>query len=467
MPRKACVIALCLVALLAGCKKKAEPGEQTTEVSKDVQLAPAGMTELDIEIEGRALFITIRPVSVGDYVAFLQQTGQPVPAALASGFEEAGAAVAPVDGLSLDQARAYGTWQLMRLPTAEEWEHAGEVVGREAYPWGEELSAGQSRPGAKLFLVRDWESGSQGEQQARQAREQLLGKLRVQHLNRIAALKGQVEKLVEAGSERLDEKWRQLKPKLSGVVEDTKELADLGVREEIQAKILEVLAEVGREKLKIADLQVSDATPEAVAEAVQQYEQFLAEQRNSVQQRTDELLAVCGRAQETAFELKEKLDQAGLDLVERFNVIAEPILLDAGEQLRQLESLEKLLGVQERLEGLLQKLEAAEGELTGMLGKMEQEADARTAALKDQMEAQAGQQEAAAKVAEMQKTIAEISDHIEKQFAHEPQLYQQMAELLDAAARRKALAIEAGELQRTLEAFGQDEADVEETPVPE
>ena len=465
MPRKACVIGLCLVALLAGCKKKTEPGDQTTEVSQDVHLPPAGMTQLTIE--GQALFITKKPVSVADYVAFLQQTGQPAPAALASGLEQAGAAVAPVDGLSLDQALAYGKWQLMRLPTAEEWEHAGEVVGREAYPWGEELTAGQPRPGAKLFLVRDWESGSQAEQQARQAREESLGKLRAQHLTRIAALKGQVEEFVEAGSERLDGKWKQLKPKLSGVVQDTKELADLGAREEIREKILEVLGEDGRQKLKIADLQVSDATPEAVAEAVQQYEQFLAGQRNSVQKRTDELLAACGKAQETAFELKEKLDQAGLDLVERFNVVAEPILLDAGEQLGRLESLEKLLAVQERLEGLLKKLEAAEGELTGLLAEMEQEAVGRAAELKKQIEALAGEGEAAAKVAEMQKKITEISDHIEKQFAHEPQLYQQMAGLLDAAARRKALATEADELKKTLNAFEPAEADAEETPVPE
>jgi serine/threonine protein kinase len=86
-------------------------------------------------VELPAFALGRRPVTRGEYHTYLCARGDgPPEAPLDPG--------APVQGVTLEQARAYATWQAgrlgrpLRLPTADELEKAGRNVQGWRYPWG-------------------------------------------------------------------------------------------------------------------------------------------------------------------------------------------------------------------------------------------------------------------------------------------------------------------------------------------
>jgi serine/threonine protein kinase/formylglycine-generating enzyme required for sulfatase activity len=70
------------------------------------------------------------------YKKFTDATGQKPPAYWANGRIPPGKENHPVVGVSIEDAKAYATWALKRLPTEEEWEYAARGTKAANYPWG-------------------------------------------------------------------------------------------------------------------------------------------------------------------------------------------------------------------------------------------------------------------------------------------------------------------------------------------
>ncbi|MDP6107759.1 MAG: hypothetical protein QGI33_04910, partial [Candidatus Brocadiia bacterium] len=79
MLRKSVALMLCVVALAGGCRKKT-PEDGTTGESVPAVAAPAGFVHVDADEP--KVSITSRPITVGQFVEFLRETGQNVPGAL-------------------------------------------------------------------------------------------------------------------------------------------------------------------------------------------------------------------------------------------------------------------------------------------------------------------------------------------------------------------------------------------------
>jgi len=181
MARRSCVVAICIVLLAFGCKKKQqEPAEQPRPEPPAI-VAPLGFAHIPGTMP--PVFISEKPVTVGQYRLFCEETGEP-----ATAVAEAAEDDAPVSGLSLAQARRYAVWQLARLPTAEEWRLAAAIVGTAPYPWAEEPGEQEVREGARLFLVREWTEGSPAQEAARQRREALAREILTARAEEVAAL---------------------------------------------------------------------------------------------------------------------------------------------------------------------------------------------------------------------------------------------------------------------------------------
>jgi formylglycine-generating enzyme required for sulfatase activity len=109
-----------LVELPPGSYALGEPGEERTR-----RLGP--------------VLIGRWPVVNAHVWRFLEATGRPVPAAVASD----ALADHPATGLSLADAEAFCAWaseelgRPVRLPTADEWEAAARGTDRRSWPWGD------------------------------------------------------------------------------------------------------------------------------------------------------------------------------------------------------------------------------------------------------------------------------------------------------------------------------------------
>ncbi|MBK9715910.1 MAG: SUMF1/EgtB/PvdO family nonheme iron enzyme [Kouleothrix sp.] len=121
---------------------------------KEMVLVPAGPFVLGAERSHRTLdqpahqvvlpafYIDRAPVTVAEYLRFVQATGHKPPRLLFPGPRPLDFERHPVTGVSWHDARAYAAWAGKRLPTEAEWEKAASwdpaAAAKRRYPWGDE-----------------------------------------------------------------------------------------------------------------------------------------------------------------------------------------------------------------------------------------------------------------------------------------------------------------------------------------
>lgn len=178
-PRAVCT-AVALVCALAALPPllAAPPTNSSTPAADEMILVPTGERTVGTSLEERqalarrfgcdptwlnddlekhsvrlpAYWIDRRPVTNGQYAAFVAATGARAP--WAGGSFAPGTADHPVVDVTLFEAEAYAKWSGKRLPTAEEREVAAQGDKPGLFPWGDNWPGpAQARPKA---AIPDW-----------------------------------------------------------------------------------------------------------------------------------------------------------------------------------------------------------------------------------------------------------------------------------------------------------------------
>lgn len=104
------------------------------------------------EAEVEPFYIDVHPVTVQQYAAFLDATGNTKPRFW--GQESYSGPEQPVVGVSWEDAQAYARWAGKQLPTEAQWEFAARGQENRPYPWGNEApNAIRANYGEQLSMV--------------------------------------------------------------------------------------------------------------------------------------------------------------------------------------------------------------------------------------------------------------------------------------------------------------------------
>ncbi|MDP6439908.1 MAG: SUMF1/EgtB/PvdO family nonheme iron enzyme [Candidatus Brocadiia bacterium] len=447
MLRKSVMLILCVVALAGACRKKTPEDEPTGKPVPPVA-APAGFVHVDTDEP--KVSITSRPITVGQFVEFLRETGQDVPNAL---LPEAAKMSDPVMGLTLDQARAYATWRMLRLPTAKEWEAALEIVGSVPYPWAEGRDG--PRAGAKLHLVLGWQEGSPGELQAEQEKEELMEGFRETFSDSIRQAKEKADALAGQYSEEVSAAWQEAKPVIFELLEKNKAAVREATRTEALRQSIAFLEDIADKKGFAAIQKAAERPLEEVEAAIEAYEDYLAEQRISIQSAVEQFQAGNQALQQTAVDMRTRLERSGEALAGHFkeggDVLAER-LRDLENDLSSAPSVRNLgVRAEEVFRGLADDMREFIVKLRGMVEAPDVDAqDEEVARLTASFEA-------------VKAKLAALDEHVGKAFLNESELLNGLDELLSAGSLKKGLEAEIAELNKLLDAFdGAEETEVDE-----
>ena len=459
MVRRLCVLSMCLAVLFAtACKKKTEPPEPPPEPGVAASLPGI------VQVPGTrpAVFISMGAVTVGEYLDFLRTTGQPVPPRLAA---EQVSLDAPVEGLTLTEAQRYATWMMMRLPSASEWGKASEIVGGVPYPWGDELAPDEPRQAAKLFLVREWATGSdsEGEQRASQDKQALTDAMLAQQKEQISQIKGRIDAAAAAAGTLVAQEWEQAKPNLFTALQQKKDYAELMARKELNGNVLHILRnEVGEEKQKLIGLKAQEATQDKINQASDHYKQSLADWRKQIEEKKQLLQETNRQLQDKALELKQNIEAVGRQLSDKLEAETK----DVTDQLAaEASSLETALSLRKQLEASEERLQKAEEASRSALHRMGDSVVAGTEKLGQKIQELREQlNEQQGTISTVQESIKSLSTHIDKQFDDEAFLFQDLERLTTQGALKRGLDAEIGELQEALKLLAGPEEKPAETP---
>ncbi|MEF8788051.1 MAG: SUMF1/EgtB/PvdO family nonheme iron enzyme, partial [Planctomycetota bacterium] len=327
MVKKILIIAAVAAVFAAGCRRKTpsdgENGEEkqkqqqekttTGQEKKEKQAGqepepPSGMARIE-GVGDETIFIRKEPVTVQEYVDFRESTGRPVP----DRFSGPGVDTdRPVTGLSLRQARRLATWMLGQLPSAREWQAAPNSVASGTYPWRIEQGEDTPRPGAKVYIVKHYRPGSEGEQQARQRREKMLSELLQDRREEVQKLRKQVTSDLQDIESNWQEVWQQYKTAFFNHLELQAQAARRQARKTRKQTVATILNRVRERKIQnLIRLQQSDASSQEMQQAVEKYRNFLSTQVQQVQDKRKALEEQMGGMSDRVLNMKQKVENAG------------------------------------------------------------------------------------------------------------------------------------------------------------
>lgn len=449
MLRKMAILSVVVAVLVPACEKRTPPEKPDDKRASLEQQTPEGMTVLPVQ-PGAPVFITRQAVSGGAYSEFLKATGVAPKRSLDS--------EKPILGLSLNEASAYATWRLMRLPTAREWEQGRHIVGAAPYPWGAEVSAETHREMAQLFLVKDYLPGSDGEKGAQQKKKELIRGLFREHHKEIEGLRAELQKQVERHKVEQQQWWRTYKLALFELVQQKRELAQLeSLKARLQA-VISLLEQVEKEKMKLVRLKTSEASDAAVEKAAEEYKKFLAAQREAVGKVVRDLQMTNKKLQNEGLALKKKLEEAGAKMLSEAGKAGERAVQEAAAKVQDFEAARV---AREKLEKVAEALRGARvppfdlKSLKVLAEKVEK--------LKKRVQELTASQQVAGRIKTLRERIARFSDHLKKQFLNEKLLFKDLDDMAEGKARQTALEKELEELKATVKTLkppteGQKEA---------
>ena len=221
MLRRMLPVAICAALLVTGCEKKEEKPPTPVRVTRPASRTPAGMVSISA---AQPVFIATKPLTIGQYIQYLEGTGQDVPVQwqdVLPGSPEAGRSAV---GLTQTEARRCAVWHLKRLPTREEWARAAEVVKPRPYPWNEDGSP--VAPSAEVYLVQGYDTQSADDLlEARREKEGLADTILNEYLAEIEALGENLRGEIKAERARRQLAWEEVKPVFFALLDKERGLA--------------------------------------------------------------------------------------------------------------------------------------------------------------------------------------------------------------------------------------------------
>jgi hypothetical protein len=414
---------LTLAMIFPGCRKEEETGELSEAEQQERQIeSPNGYTA--IPDTSPTLFITNKPVQIGDYVEYLEKMGQDVPPQLRDADPSE-----PVRGLSQAEAEKLAIYCLSRLPTEDEWQKAKRMVGDNPYPWPSE----STDDGSVVFLVRDWREGDPGQRNAEKAREELLKSRLAELKTNIAEIKQKLVNATENAVATINQRWTEIKPELFAAIEGAKKAVQANAKAEKAESALEILERIHQQKVKVVALQIDEATDEKLAAAGENYRTFLSERRNEIQKVKSDIM-------DRNRELSERLRESKKNIEDTVNSLHNSL----GVYLNKADELEV-----EDVDGMKDAV-ALYGEIKALLAQLNSEKEQAIQIL-DQLNAKAqelsGLSEADVKqdttkleaISEIKQKIMALNKHLDMKIDHESQLFTELDELLEQSARMQGM----------------------------
>jgi len=435
------VAAVCAALFASGCEKKEPKAAPPVRVARPAVRAPAGMVPV---MEGAAVFIATRPLAVGQYVAYLEGTGQDVPPQwqeLQPGSPDAGL---PAVGLTRAEARRCAVWHLKRLPTAEEWRTASEVVSPRPYPWHDDGSP--VAPSAEVFLVQGYPSHSPEEMKARRDRDELAQTILEEYLAETEALAARTRDQLAAERARRERAWQELKPAFFALLDREKELARERATRQGHREALDVVNRLAADKGQLAiKLKVGDLSAEQADAAAEQYGRQLAEARAKAQQARERLQNALDAAQQQVVELSAAFERLGVARAGEGLAEIEQMLADAAGR---PETISLAAALKLRLEAAAGRVKAAAAAVSALpdLEGIQQQA----ARVEEQM-AQLPVDDAVARIDELGDKMARLGEDVAREFLQEKELIKDLEELVDLRARKEAAEARLRRLKEALE----------------
>jgi len=419
------IITLCLFVLSSGCRRREEE-EPVEPPEEDVTEAPEDF----IPIPGvePAVYISETPATAGQYASYRRSVGLDVPERVAQKDAEE-----PLTELSPSEAEQFATWQLCRLPAESEWVQARELVDSQPYPW----DGPEPRPGAPIYLARDWLPGSEGEAEAMEKREEL----KEEHLERLraelTALHKEVSDYIPTQNSRTRAEWRDFKNELISAVEKGKATSEISfLIERGQDLSDEILERLQQEKLPIRTMKLNeDFDREKFEEAVESYKKSIEELRDHSQVLKSDLVEKNSELSEEVRALKQRIEDIG---EEKFGDL-DRLENEIPELPEKIDDLEVALELADTLENFRKEFARTNEDTNETFAS---HAKTIIPALRDNMEAEADEEElesVRARIDEREEAMSRWSDAIGVEFEQEPQLLRDLRDLKRIRARRRAL----------------------------
>lgn len=437
MLRRLDFLVICLAVAISGCEKKQPQGQGAVATARQPSAAPGGMVAIG---ESGRVFVSQKPLMAQQYVAYLEGVGKSVPDQWKRARPTADQAIT---GLSRNDAANCATWYMRRLPTAEEWKLAAPAVGERPYPWT--ADGAPASASAEAFLVQDWLPNSDGEGQAREAKDALAKTVLDEQTAEVQQLRKQLEDLVGPQGSRRPEVWNQVKPAFFALLDREKKLAELIAERETRAEVLEILNQLDLEKARVAArLKAGEPNQPAAEEAVNAYAKKLTKARTDMQRVRDDLQNSTRAMQDEVVSLTKALEAASTGEAAGRAQQAQAVLAESSAP---IQNAQQGGAVAEKLRAALQGLKESNSTLN--LPSMEQ-IKSRTADLDKQTGELSGPDPAAEKISAVRQKMAELGGIIDHDFVQEKLLFQDLEDLVTLRAHKKAVQTSLDALKKAL-----------------
>jgi hypothetical protein len=393
--------------------------------------------------ESGRLFISQKPLTTGQYVAYLEGTGQSIP----DQWKRAKAGMLATDeaitGLSRKDAANCATWYMRRAPSPEEWKLAAAAVGERPYPWT--ADGAPASASAEVFLVQDWLAGSDAERQARQAKDALAKAILEEQTAEVQQLRKQIDDLVGPQGSRRPEVWTQLKPAFFALLDQEKKLAELKAERETRAEVLEILNRLNLSKAKLAALLKGTEPSQAAADqALNGYANQLAKIRAEMQVVRDDVQRSTGAMQDEVVSLTKALEAASGGEAQARAQQAQAVLAESSAP---IQNAQQAAAVAEKLRASLQGLKETSSTLN--LPTIEQ-IKKRTADVEKQIAELSSPDPTVAEMTDVRQKIDQLGQAIDHDFVQERLLIQDLDDLVTLRARKKAVEAKLDALKKAL-----------------